>query len=117
MTTNPESNDKDWENLAKMAFPKPDVKGSEAFVQRVMARIEEEEAKSFWRHFAWPQWTLAGAGALALGAFFLLPSHQPTPKPISHETTLVAHSFSEWDLLEPSEDQTTIGTTIEEYFL
>ncbi len=43
MNQDPMQNDKEWTRIAKILFPKPAIKGSEAFVTRVMARLEDPQ--------------------------------------------------------------------------
>jgi anti-sigma factor RsiW len=107
----------EWKAAARALFPAPDVRPSEAFVARVMARLEDEGKGLFGtlRAALSPRrLALAGAAAFAaLAVFVAAPERRPAGG--SHETVL--HVARVIDEAEAAEDDAGMGTSIEEYFL
>lgn len=70
--------DKEWKKLMEQVFPRFEHKNPEAFVTRVMARIESEsrEKTNSWFPYKWGIPALV-ATSLAVASFFVSPTPEP----------------------------------------
>ncbi|MBI2070947.1 MAG: zf-HC2 domain-containing protein [Elusimicrobia bacterium] len=113
-----------WRRTAGVLFAKRNIEAPGDFAEGVMRRIEKKQEDGWWARLCRrPRLALAGAAALAFAFYFA----QPEPKPPVSEETLAGAEiepgadldFEEWVAGEASgeDDDRSIGTAIEEYFL
>ncbi len=113
-----------WRASASVLFARPRVAPSEAFVQRVMARIAErgapgvsladllERARGA---FTVPRLALAGAAALAALVFLATPDQKRPASPAGGDPTVYVAEVLENPY--PENGDSALGTSVEEYFL
>jgi anti-sigma factor RsiW len=110
-----------WKKTAAAFFPASPARGSEEFVGRVMARIEEA---GVWARMAsrlraaasFPRFALAGAAAAVLAFVVLRPAAPPVPPAETSASLQYAADLIEASYAEAGEEPLA-ETDIETYFL
>lgn len=113
MSNPDDKNDPEWQALARAAFPRPALKGSDAFVARVMSRVQADPAQGarfWWRQ---PRWLWGGVAVAATIGLLWLP-HRPDTAPSLAPGRLAAWMTAD---LEAEPEPDSLGTSIEQYFL
>jgi len=112
----------EWSKLSSSLLKKPAISTPPHFTEDIMARICEEMAPAplpwkFHWNFRIPSLALAGAALLA--ALIVIPRvHQPaTPAAVAQSEPEFSSELMEISFIPHAEDESNLGTQIEEYFL
>jgi len=114
----------EWDKLSSALHKIPASKAPAHFTNAVMARLENEEIKTtspwtwnFNFNFRFPSLTLAAAAIVM--AFVLVPQLRQPEKPtvITTQEPEFSSELMEISFVPHAEDESNLGTKIEEYFL